>query len=210
MIQKMPAYAKFFKELNTRKRQYGHNERVMISETMSAVLQQKLPPKLKDPGSFNIDITVGNIKKERAMLDLGASINLMPYSVYEQLGLHDLKPTSMSLLLADRSTRHPRGIIKDILIQVNKLIIPADFVVLDMDDERATEKDLPILLGRPFMATAKTIIDMQNGKLSMTILDETVEFKVFDSLPYPVGSHDCFQVDIVNSMVDEEFTQEEL
>ncbi|KAL5845193.1 hypothetical protein ACOSQ4_011151 [Xanthoceras sorbifolium] len=192
MIQKMPAYAKFFKELNTRKRHYGHNERVMISETVSAVLQQKLPPKLKDPGSFNIDITVGNTKKERAMLDLGASINLMPYSVYVQLGLHDLKPTSMSLLLADRSTRHPRGIIEDILIQVDKLIIPADFVILDMDDERATERDLPILLGRPFMATARTIIDVQNGKLSMTVLDETVEFKVFDSLPYPVGSHDCF------------------
>ncbi|KAL5734141.1 hypothetical protein ACOSP7_032002 [Xanthoceras sorbifolium] len=210
MIQKMPAYAKFFKELNTRKRHYGHNERVMISETVSTVLQQKLPPKLKDPGSFNIDITVGNTKKERAMLDLGASINLMPYSVYVQLGLHDLKPTSMSLLLADRSTRHPRGIIEDILIQVDKLIIPADFVILDMDDERATERDLPILLGRPFMATAKTIIDVQNGKLSMIVLDETVEFKVFDSLPYPVGSHDCFQIDIVDSMVDEEFTEEEL
>ncbi|KAL5835459.1 hypothetical protein ACOSQ4_014956 [Xanthoceras sorbifolium] len=104
MIQKMPVYAKFFKELNTWKRQYGHNKRVMILETVSAVLQQKLPPKLKDPGSFNIDITVGNVKKDRAMLDLGASINLMPYSVYTQLGLHDLKPTSMSLLLADRST----------------------------------------------------------------------------------------------------------
>ncbi|KAL5779501.1 hypothetical protein ACOSQ2_010238 [Xanthoceras sorbifolium] len=174
MIQKMPAYAKFFKELNTRKRQYGPNEKVMISKTVSAILQQKLPPKLKDPGSFNIDITVGNVKNERAILDLGASINLMPYSIYMQLGLHDLKPTSMSLLLADRSTRHPKGIVEDILIQVDKLIIPGDFVVLDMDDGRVTENDLPILLGRPFMVKAQTIIDVQNGKLFMAILGETV------------------------------------
>ncbi|KAL5756603.1 hypothetical protein ACOSQ2_021349 [Xanthoceras sorbifolium] len=176
MIQKMPTYAKFFKELITRKRQYGTDEKVMISEMMSAVLQQKLPLKLKDPGSFNIDIIVGNAKKERAMLDLRASINLMPYSIYMQRGLHDLKSTSMSLLLADRSTRYPKGIVEDILIQVDKLIIPTDFVVLDMDDERTTKNDLPIYLGRPFIATVQTIIDVQNGKLSMTGLGETIEF----------------------------------
>ncbi|KAL5813697.1 hypothetical protein ACOSQ4_024338 [Xanthoceras sorbifolium] len=167
MIKKISSYGKFFRELNKRKRQYGQNERVMISKMVSAVLQQKLPPKLKDLRSFNIDITVENLKKERAMLDLGASINLMPYSVYIQLSLNKLKPTSITLLLADRSTRYPRGIVEDILIQVDKLIIPVDFVVLDIDDERMTEKDLPILLGRPFMATAQTIIDVQNGKLSM-------------------------------------------
>ncbi|KAL5837020.1 hypothetical protein ACOSQ3_014189 [Xanthoceras sorbifolium] len=176
MIKKMPSYGKFFRELNKRKKQYGLNERVMISGTVSAILQQKLPPKLKDSGSFNIDITVGNVKKEIAMLDLGAGMNLMPYSVNMQLGLNKLKPTFMSLLLADRSIRYPRGIVEDILIQVDKLIIPADFVVLDMDVERTTEKVLPILLGRPFMATTQTIIDVQNGKLSMTILGKTVEF----------------------------------
>ncbi|KAL5798915.1 hypothetical protein ACOSQ2_003735 [Xanthoceras sorbifolium] len=160
MIKKMSSYGKFFRELNKRKRQYGQNERMMISKTVSAVLQQKLPPKLKDIGSFNIDITVGNVKKERAMLDLGASINMMPYSVYIQLGLNELKPTSMPLLLTDRSTRYPRGIVENILIQVDKLIIPADFVVLDMENVRTTKTNLPILLERPFMATAQTIIPL--------------------------------------------------
>ncbi|KAL5821498.1 hypothetical protein ACOSQ3_023380 [Xanthoceras sorbifolium] len=160
MIKKMPAYVKFFRELNKRKKQYGSNERVMISETVSAVLQHKLPPKLKDPGSFNIDITVGNVKKKISMLDLGASINLMPYSVYMQLGLNELKPTSMSLLLANQSTRYPRGIVEDIFIQVDKLIVPADFVVLDMDDARTTETDLLILLGRPFITTVQTMYKM--------------------------------------------------
>ena len=83
MIRNMPAYLKFFKELNTRKRKYEPHEKVMISETVSAVLQCKLPPKLKDPGSFIINITVVNKKEEKTMLDLGASINLMPYSIYQ-------------------------------------------------------------------------------------------------------------------------------
>ncbi|KAL5789431.1 hypothetical protein ACOSQ2_004319 [Xanthoceras sorbifolium] len=186
MIKKMPSYGKFFREFNKRKTQYGQNEGVMVSETVSAILQQKLPPKLKDPRSFNIDITIGNVKKERAMLDLGARINLMPYSVYIQLGLNELQPTSMSLLLADRSTQYSRAIVEDILIQVDKLIIPADFIVLDVDDARTIETDLPILLGKPFMATAQTIINVQNGKLSMTVLGETVEFQVFDTINLPL------------------------
>ena len=93
VIRNMPAYGKFFKELNNYKRKYGPHEKVVVSENVSAVLQRKLPPKLKDPGSFSINITIGDKKVEKAMLDLGASINLMPYSVYLQLGLGELKAT---------------------------------------------------------------------------------------------------------------------
>ncbi|CAL8112422.1 unnamed protein product [Prunus armeniaca] len=95
VIRNMPAYGKFFKELNTYKRKYGPNEKVMVSKNVSAVLQRKLPPKLKDPGSFSINITIGDKLVEKAMLDLGASINLMPYSVYLQLGLGGLKATTI-------------------------------------------------------------------------------------------------------------------
>ncbi|CAL8988252.1 unnamed protein product [Prunus brigantina] len=120
----MPAYGKFFKELNTYKRKYGPNEKVMVSENVSAVLQRKLPPKLKDPGSFSIDITIGGKLVEKAMLDLGASINLMPYSVYLQLGLGELKATTISLQLADRSVKYPRVIIASDLtsLEEDKLI----------------------------------------------------------------------------------------
>ncbi|XP_048421645.1 uncharacterized protein LOC125468921 [Pyrus x bretschneideri] len=220
MIRNMPAYAKKFKELNTYKHKYEPHEKVMVSETVSAVLQGKLPPKLKDPGSFNININVGDTKLEKAMLDLGASINLMPHSIYIRLGLGELKPTTMSLQLADHSVKYPRGtvedilvqvdkliIVEDILVQVNKLIIPADFVVLDMEDAPIHDRELPILLGHPFMATAKTIIDVQNGKLTMTVLDETVEFKVFDSLYYPSNSYDCFSIDTLDSVVFSNFMQ---
>ncbi|CAL8988375.1 unnamed protein product, partial [Prunus brigantina] len=205
VIRNMPAYEKFFKELNTYKRKYGPNEKVMVSENVSAVLQRKLPPKLKDPGSFSIDITIGGKLVEKAMLDLGASINLMPYSVYLQLGLGELKATTISLQLADRSVKYPRGIVEDILVQVDKLILPADFVVLDMEEAPIHDRELPILLGRPFMATAKTIIDVQNGLLTMTVLGETVQFKVFESLSHPSSSFDCCSIDVLDSIVFSKF-----
>ncbi|CAL8993283.1 unnamed protein product [Prunus brigantina] len=139
------------------------------------------------------------------MLDLGASINLMPYSVYLQLGLGELKATTISLQLADRSVKYPRGIVEDILVQVDKLILPADFVVLDMEEAPIHDRELPILLGRPFMATAKTIIDVQNGLLTMTVLGETVQFKVFESLSHPSSSFDCCSIDVLDSIVFSKF-----
>ncbi|CAL9024824.1 unnamed protein product [Prunus brigantina] len=169
MIRNMPTYAKFFKELNSHKRRYSPHEKVLVSENVSAVLQRKLPPKLKDPGSFTIGITIGNKQAEKAMLDLGASINLMPYSVY--------------------------------------LILPADFVVLDMEDAPIHNRELPILLGRPFMATANTLIDVKNGILKMTVLGRTVEFKVFESLSHPSNSVDCFSIDCLDSLVFSKFVQ---
>ncbi|KAI5343486.1 hypothetical protein L3X38_011362 [Prunus dulcis] len=205
VIRKMPAYGKFFKELNTYKRKYGPNEKVVVSENVSAVLQRKLPPKLKDPGSFSINLTIGDKLVEKAMLDLGASINLMPYSVYLQLGLGGLKATTISLQLADRSVKYPRGIVEDILVQVDKLILPADFVVLDMEEAPLHDRELPILLGRPFMATAKTIIDVQNGLLTITVLGETVQFKVFESLSHLSSSIDCCSIDVLDSLVFSKF-----
>ncbi|CAL9029834.1 unnamed protein product, partial [Prunus brigantina] len=104
------------------------------------------------------------------MLDLGASINVMPYSVYRELGLEGMKKTSIRLELADHSIKYPKGIVEDILVQVNTLILPADFVVMDMEDNPHEGRVDPILLGRPFMATANTIINVKDGTLSMTVL----------------------------------------
>ncbi|CAH9088741.1 unnamed protein product [Cuscuta epithymum] len=209
MIKNMPAYAKFLKELSTRKRRYESNEKVFVSKAVSDVLQKDLPPKLEDPGSFIININLGNSKSEKAMLDLGASINLMPYSVYLKLGLNELKSTTVSLQLADHSIRYPRGIIEDVLVQVDKLIIPADFVVLDMDDRCRYVKDMPILLGRPFMATTKTMIDVQNGKLTMSVLDETVEFSILKSMSMPADSSPCFALDVRDPIVSLDKLQED-
>ncbi|CAL8163777.1 unnamed protein product [Prunus armeniaca] len=157
----------------------------MVSENVSDVLQRKFPQKLKDPGSFSINITIGDNLIEKAMLDLGASINLMPYSVCLQLGLGDLKATTISLKLADRSVKYPK--------------------VLDMEEAPIHDRELPILLGRPFMATAKTIIDVQNGLLTMTMLGETVQFKVFESLSQPSSSIDYCLINVLDSLVFSKF-----
>jgi hypothetical protein len=161
-IQQIPAYAKFLKDCCTHKRKFQDHEKVALTEEVSAVLLRKLPPKLKDPGSFTIPCRIGDKTFDRALLDLGASINLLPYTVYETLGLGELQPTSITLQLADRSIKRPRGILEDVLVKVDQFILPADFIVLDME-EAPMPLPLPIILGRPFMRTADTKFFCEEG-----------------------------------------------
>jgi len=97
----MPSYAKFMKEILTHKRKLKENEIVMLTEECSAILQNKLPPKLKDPGSFTIPCTIGECYFQKALCDLGVSINLMPFSIFRKLGIGEIRPTMVSLQLAD-------------------------------------------------------------------------------------------------------------
>jgi hypothetical protein len=120
-IKQIPSYAKFLKDFYTNKRKFQEHETVALTEEVSAVLLRKLPPKLKDPGSFTIPCRIGDHDFKRALLDLGASVNLMPYTVYEMLGLGELQPTSITLQLADISIKRPRGILEDVLVKVGKL-----------------------------------------------------------------------------------------
>ena len=133
-----------------------------MSEEVSAILQGKLPPKLKDPGSFTVPCTVGKKSFDNAMLDLGASINLMPYHVYKTLGLDDInQDIKISLRMADRSLVFPRGVVENVLVKIEELYVPADFVILDMEESPHEEDEQPIILGRAFMATAGTKIDVR-------------------------------------------------
>ncbi|XP_070667508.1 uncharacterized protein [Malus domestica] len=165
-IKQVPRYAKFLKELCTTRKRISNKEVVKASENVSAILQRKMPPKCKDPGSFTIPCVIGNNHFEHAMLDLGASINVMPYSIYASMNLGELKNDVVIIQLADRSNAYPMGVLEDVLVQVNHLIFPADFYVLEME-ESGHSSSLPILLGRPFMKTAHTKIDVFNGTLTM-------------------------------------------
>ncbi|RVW77184.1 hypothetical protein CK203_043302 [Vitis vinifera] len=133
MIKQVPTYAKFLKDLCTVKRGLNVNKKAFLTEQVSAIIQCKSPVKYKDPGCPTISVSIGGTCVEKALLDLGASVNLLPYSVYKQLGLGELKPTSITLSLADRSVKIPRGMIEDVLVQVDKFYYPVDFVVLDTD-----------------------------------------------------------------------------
>ena len=174
-LEKMPSYHKFMKEILSKKRSLANFETVALTEECSAIIQKKLPQKLNDPGSFNIPCVIGNIEFDKALCDLGASINLMPLSVFRKLGLGEAKPTTVTLQMADRSLKHPRGVVEDLLVKVDKLIFPADFIVLDMEED----KSVPIILGRPFLATAGAMIDVKNGRLTLNAGGEQVKFKVF-------------------------------
>ena len=200
-ISTIPSYAKFLKELCTNKRKFEDNEKVCLSEEVSAILQRKLPPKLKDPGSFTIPCKIGETSFDKTLMDLGSSINLIPYSLYETLGLGEIDPVSISLQMADRSIVYPRGIVQDVLVIIGELIVPADFVILDMDASTDSSKDIPIILGRAFMATAGTKIDVKAGLLTMTVFDTTIEFKIFEAMKKLSFVEECKMIE-VNDVVD--------
>ncbi|CAN6718919.1 unnamed protein product [Malus baccata var. baccata] len=198
-IKQVPRYAKFLKELCTTRKRMLTKEVVKVGENVSAILQRKLPPKCKDLGSFTIPCVIGNTRFESAMLDLGASINVMPYSIYASMNLGALKNDGVIIQLADRSNAYPKGVLEDVLVQVNHLVFPADFYVLEMD-ESDHAPSLPILLGRPFMKTARTKIDVYSGTLSMEFDGEVVNFNLSDSIKYPSEDHSCFSIDIIDSL----------
>ncbi|KAM6577157.1 hypothetical protein CsatB_028994 [Cannabis sativa] len=122
----MPNYVKFLKDILTKKRRLGEFETIALTEGYSVMLKNKIPPKLKDPGSFTIPISIGGRDVGRALCDLRASINLMPMSIFKKLGIKEARPTTVTLQLADRSMAHPDGKIEDVLVQVDKFIFPAD------------------------------------------------------------------------------------
>ena len=189
-LEQMPKYAKFFKDIISKKRKLEEHETVMLTKESSAILQKKLPPKLKDPGSFTILCTIGKSYFDRALCDLGASINQMPLSIFRKLGLGEVKPTTLSLQLVDRSIKYPKGVIEDVLVKVDKFIFPADFIALDMDEDN----EIPLILGRPFLTTGRTLIDVQQGKLVLRAEEDEVTFDVFKPMKFPSETHSCFQI----------------
>ncbi|KAM1282388.1 hypothetical protein ACFX2H_022762 [Malus domestica] len=201
-IKQVPRYAKFLKELCTTRKRISNKEVVQVSENVSAVLQRKLPPKCKDPGSFTIPCVIGNTKFEHAMLDLGASINVMPYSIYASMNLGELKNDGVIIQLADRSNAYPKGVLEDVLVQVDNLIFPADFYVLEMEDS-PNVTPLPILLGRPFMKTARTKIDVFKGTLTMEFDGEIINFNISKAMKFPKDDHSCFSIDILDELAQD-------
>ncbi|CAJ2637020.1 unnamed protein product [Trifolium pratense] len=197
-LEQMPSYAKFLKELLTKKRKPLDDEMVSMTEECSALIQRKLPQKKKDPGSFTIPCSIGTLTIEKALCDLGASINLMPLSMMKKIPGAVAKPTKMSLSLADRSVVHPEGILHDVLVKVAGFVFPADFVVLDIEETREWE---PLLLGRPFLATSRALIDVEMGELMLRTDDQQVTFNVFDKMECDDGDPQCFKIQVYDHIV---------
>ncbi|GJY39679.1 reverse transcriptase domain-containing protein [Tanacetum coccineum] len=171
---------------------------VIMNEICSAVLLNKLPSKEKDPGSFTIPCDIDHLHINNALADLGASISLMPYTMYEKLGLGKPKPMRMGLELADRSIQYPWGIAENVLIKIDKFILPIDFVILDMRED----SKILIILGRPFLATARAIIDIFNKKITLRVGNEEVIFDVDQSIKRPPAKDDeCYGIDFLDTTI---------
>ncbi|XP_022873217.1 uncharacterized protein LOC111392182 [Olea europaea var. sylvestris] len=133
-ILQIPNYAMFLKEILSKKRKLPEHETIALSEECSAIIQHRIPPKLKDLGSFTLPCSIGNLNKINCLIDSGVSINFIPLPLYRKLGLGDPKAASIILQLADRSLKHPYRIVEDILIKVGEFIFSADFIILDIKE----------------------------------------------------------------------------
>ncbi|XP_025639539.1 uncharacterized protein [Arachis hypogaea] len=182
----------------TKKRNWGEKETVVFTEKCSAIIQKKLSKKMKDPGSFQIPCIIGDISIEKALCDLGASINLMSLAMIKRMRIEEAKPTRMTLQLTDRTFKFSYGVVEGLLVKVGEFIFPADFVVLDMEEEANTS----IILGRSFLAIAGKIINVQKGELFLRLYEEKMVFNVFTAMSYPKESiGECMMVDTMEKLV---------
>ncbi|KAL8470352.1 hypothetical protein ACS0TY_032997 [Phlomoides rotata] len=193
-LEEMPSYGKFMKELLTKKRKVDECEVVSLSKECSAIVQRSLPPKAKDPGSFTLICELSNKEKRKALCDLGASINLMPLSIFERLKIVEIKPTGMTLQLADRSVTYPTGIVEDVLVKIDKFVFPVDFVI---------DVKVPLILGRPFLATTRVIVDVSSGKLTLKLGEEELTFDTRKAMKHPKEEEECHVIDLVDICVEE-------
>ncbi|GKD42986.1 reverse transcriptase domain-containing protein [Tanacetum coccineum] len=201
----MPKFASTFKSLLSNKEKLFELAKTPLNENCSAVLLKKLPEKLGDPGKFLIPCDFPELDECLALADLGASINLMPLSVWKQLSLPELTTTRMTLELADRSTVHPKGVAEDVFVKVGKFYFSADFVVVDYD----VDPRVPLILERPFLRTDRALIDVYGEELTLRVDDEAITFKVGQTSRDSRSYETINQVNVID-VVCEEYAQEVL
>ncbi|XP_070007854.1 uncharacterized protein [Nicotiana sylvestris] len=167
----------------------------MTHQTSAIVHSMAL--KLEDPGAFTIPCTIGSADFSKVLCDLRSSINLMPYFVFKNLGIGKPRPISMRMQMVDLIMKRPLGIIDDVLVCVEKFILPSDFVILDCE----VDYEVPIILGRPFLATGKALVDVEAGELTFRVGDENVVLHVCISMRQPNSNKVCLFVDLVTDVI---------
>ncbi|XP_059668742.1 uncharacterized protein LOC132313816 [Cornus florida] len=188
-IQQIPPYAKFLKDLCTQKRIYKSNipKRVRLTK--------------QDPGAPIISCVIGDNEIEKTLTDLRASVNLILYSLYLQLGLGDLKPTLVVLQLTDRSIKQPRGIIEGVIIKVDKFYFLVDFLVLDTEPVHNPKNHILVILGRPFLATTNALINYRTGVMNISFGNTKVKLNIFNASQHPLDENECFTLDTSDELV---------
>jgi len=187
----MLSYTKFLKEMLSNKRKFQENAMVSLTEECSAILQNNLPPKLKDPRSFSILCVVGDITISQALCDLEAS------SMCKRLHVGELKPTIILIQLVDCFVKCHIRVLEDVPLQVGKFFIPYDFIVMEMEEDA----QVPIILGRPFLATVGAMIDIKNGRLFLQVGEEKLKFNLSQAIAYLLLDDACYRVDLLEKVV---------
>ncbi|XP_071742431.1 uncharacterized protein [Rutidosis leptorrhynchoides] len=204
VLKGMPNYGRFIKELIFQKGKYHEETFFFIEEECNKILasRPRIPKKLGDPGKFVFPCKFGESKVFNALVDLKASINLMPHSLYERLGLGPLKPTKIRIRFANHLFDTAIGIAEDILVSIDSLVFPVDFVIMEMKEDL----QVPLILGRPFLATADTIILVQRNQLNIGVGDERVTINIREAMKQPSNTDDdeCYALDHIDLYVDEE------
>ncbi|GKB20155.1 reverse transcriptase domain-containing protein [Tanacetum coccineum] len=195
----MPKFASTLKDLMGNKEKLSKMARTPLNEHCSAVILNKLPEKLRDPGKFLIPCDFYGMDECLALADFSASINLMPLSVWKKLSLPELIPTCMTLELADRSITKPIGIAEDVYLKVGKFKFPADFVVVDFD----ADPRVPLILGRSFLKTGHALIDVYEGELTLRVGKEAVTFNLDQTSRYSSNYDDIManRIDVIEMAV---------
>ncbi|GJS58714.1 reverse transcriptase domain-containing protein [Tanacetum coccineum] len=202
VLARMPNYGKFLKELISNKHKIEQISAAFFSDESSAMIQNKVPPKLEDPRSFLIPCNFNKTFSYNALADLGASINLMPYSLYAKLSLETLKHTRMSVRLADRSFQYPIRIAENMLIVVGKFTFPADFVILKMEEDNK----VPLILGRPFLHSTDTVIRVKQKQPNLGVGTERMIFNIDSAIKHSYSNDDtCFNIDVIDEILEEDF-----
>ncbi|XP_070023148.1 uncharacterized protein [Nicotiana sylvestris] len=199
-FQEVPGFAKYLKDLITKKRT-TKNEVVNVTHWVSCIIATSTVQKKEDLGDFTITCTIGADDFARALCDNGDNINLMPLAIYKQAWLVMPRPTSMRLQMDDRSIKRPVGIVDDVLVKVGKFHLPADFVILDC----AVDKEIPIILGRPFLAIGRALMDLERNEIKLCVNDKQVTFQASKGmkLPHEYESISVFDVvDVVEDTVE--------
>ncbi|GJR84710.1 reverse transcriptase domain-containing protein [Tanacetum coccineum] len=203
----MPKFASTLKALIGNKEKLSEMARTPLNENCSAVILNKLPKKLGDPGRFLIPCEFSRINTCNALAESRASINLMPYSVWKNLSLPELTPTCMTLELADRSISEPIGIAEDVYVTVGKFQFPADFVVVDFEPDPR----VPLILGRCFLKTSRALIDVYEGEITLRVGREAITFNLDQTSRYTANYNHMTanRIDVIE-MACEEYSQEVL
>ncbi|KAK4707421.1 hypothetical protein R3W88_033022 [Solanum pinnatisectum] len=189
-LEKMPGYGKFMKDLVTKKRVISFEDDDRLQHC-SVIAMRSLVQKKEDPGAFTIPCTIGLLNFAKALCDLGASINLMPLSIYKKFGLEAPKSTAMRLLMADRNVKRSIGVLQDVLVKVESFIFPANFLILDCE--------VSIIIGRPFLITGRALVDMEKGQMRFRLNSEEVTFNICRSIKQ---ESDLKSMSVVNHIMD--------